>query len=291
MADNEQKALQAIAEAKEKLNSSKGLFGLFGNGGNKVEEAIECYCRAGNMFKIAKKWQQAGSAFCEAAKLHEKTRSYHDIATNFVEASNCYKQVDPNEAVSCLLKAIDIYTEKGNLTMAARQHQSIAEIFENEANDLHRAVQHYEKAADYFKCQESSSSANECMIKVAQYAAQSEDYDKAITIYESVAASYLGSAAKHSAKEIFFRASLCHLNVDSLNAHHALNKYVQQYPVFQDSREFKFVKTLLEHLEELNIDGYTAAVKDYDRISRLDQWSKTMLSRIKKQNDDDLDLR
>lgn len=45
------------------------------------------------MFKMAKKWQQAGSAFCEAANLHGKAGNRHDAATNFVDASNCYKKV------------------------------------------------------------------------------------------------------------------------------------------------------------------------------------------------------
>jgi alpha-soluble NSF attachment protein len=151
------------------------------------------------------------------------------------------------------------------------------------------------------------------MLKVAQYAAQLEDYDKAIQIYESVAGSCLDSSLlKYSAKEYFFRASLCHLSVDLLNAQHALDKYASQYPSFQDSREFKLVKvsrkcknieinlsvnncfplkTLIEHLEEQNIDGYTEAVKDYDSISRLDQWYTTILLRIKKQHNDNPDLR
>lgn len=106
-----------------------------------------------------------------------------------------------------------------------------------------RAVQHYEQAADFFKGEESTSSANKCMLKVAQYAAQLEDYEKAIQIYESVAGSCLDSSLlKYSAKEYFFRAALCHLSVDLLNASHALEKYAQQYPAFQDSREFKLIK-------------------------------------------------
>lgn len=81
------------------------------------------------------------------------------------------------------------------------------------------------------------------MLKVAQYAAQLEDYEKAIQIYESVAGSCLDSSLlKYSAKEYFFRAALCHLSVDLLNAQHALEKYAQQYPAFQDSREFKLIK-------------------------------------------------
>lgn len=94
------------------------------------------------------------------------------------------------EAVNCLLKAIEIYTDMGRFTMAAKHHQTIAEVYETEAVDLDRAVQHYEQAADYFKGEESNSSANKCLLKVAQYAAQLENYDKAIQIYEQVIASF-----------------------------------------------------------------------------------------------------
>lgn len=64
-----------------------------------------------------------------------------------------------------------------------------------------------------------------------------------IQISIQVATSCLdNSLLKYSAKEYFFRASLCHLSVDLLNAQHALEKYSQQYPAFQDSREYKLVK-------------------------------------------------
>lgn len=86
----------------------------------------------------------------------------------------------------CLEKAIDIYTDMGRFTMAAKQHQNIAEMYETEVVDLERAINNYEKAADYFMAEESKSSANKCKLKVAQYAAQLEDYDRAIQIYEEV---------------------------------------------------------------------------------------------------------
>lgn len=90
------------------------------------------------------------------------------------------------EAVNCLLKAIEIYTDMGRFTMAAKLHQSIAEMYETESIDLERAVQNYEQAADYFRGEESNSSANKCLLKVAQYAAHLENYEKAINIYEQV---------------------------------------------------------------------------------------------------------
>ena len=39
----------------------------------------------------------------------------------------------------------------GRFTIAAKHHQTIAEIYETELADLDRAIQHYEQAADYFK--------------------------------------------------------------------------------------------------------------------------------------------
>merc|ERR1712083_88225 len=240
--------------------------------------------RAANLFKMAKKWNEAGNTFCKIANHHISQGNKHDAATNFVDSANCYKKTDPKEAAASLQKAIDIYTDMGRFNIAAKHHQSVAELFETEAADLDKAMQHYETAADYFKGEESISSANKCMLKVAQYAAQLENYEKAIQIYEQVAASALESPLlKYSAKDYFFRASICHLCVDSLNAQHAIIKYEEQYPAFGDSREAKLIKTLVQHLEDQDVENFTESVKGYDAISRLDTWYTTMLLRVKKQ--------
>ncbi|XP_050296891.1 alpha-soluble NSF attachment protein [Anthonomus grandis grandis] len=290
MSTNEQKAQQLIAEAEKKLGA-KGFFSSLFGGSSRAEDAIECYQRAANLFKMAKNWSSAGSAFSEAAKLHLQSGSRHEAATNYVDAANCYKKTDVNEAVTCFLKAIEIYTDMGRFAMAAKHHQSIAEMYETEAVDLDKAIQHYEQAADYFRGEESNSSANKCLLKVAHYAAQLEQYDKAIQIYQEVATSSLESSLqKYSAKEYFFRAALCQLCIDHLNAQHALDRYIQQYPAFQDSREYKFLNKLIEQIEEQNLDGFTDTVKDYDSISRLDQWYTTILLRVKKQLNENPDL-
>lgn len=101
-----------------------------------MEDAIECYTRAANLFKMARNWSQAGKSFCEAANLHSKAGSRHDAATNYVDASNCFKKTDIQEAVNCLKQAISIYTDMGRFSLAAKHHQSIAEMYETEGNDL-----------------------------------------------------------------------------------------------------------------------------------------------------------
>ncbi len=88
-----------------------------------------------------------------------------------------------------------------------------------------------------------SSSANKCLLKVAQYAAQLEQYAKAIQIYEQVAASSMDNQLlRYSAKDHFFRAALCHMCQDTQDATIALQKYEEMFPAFTDARECKLVK-------------------------------------------------
>lgn len=68
-----------------------------------------------------------------------------------------------------------------------------------------------------------------------------------------------------------------------------MKKYDELYPAFAESREYKLVKLLLEKVESSDEDGFTEAVKEYDSISRLDQWFTSILLKIKKQiNTDDI---
>lgn len=262
------------------------------SGSSKVDEAIELYVRAGNMFKMAKRWSEAGNAFCEAAELHWKSGNKHDSATGYVDAGVCFKKSDPKEAVNCLQKAIEIYTDMGRFNIAAKHHMTVAEIYESEIVDIEKAITHYEQAADYYKGEESRTSAHRCMLNVARYAAQLEKYQKAIQIYEEVAGDCIESSLlKYSAKEHYFRAALCHLCVDLLNAQMAIKKYEEVYPAFGDSRECKLVKQLLTKLEEQDSDGFSEVVQEYDSISRLDPWFTNILLRIKKTISEEGDLR
>ncbi|XP_069908240.1 beta-soluble NSF attachment protein isoform X2 [Oryctolagus cuniculus] len=232
-AGKEREAVQLMAEAEKRVKASHSfLRGLFG-GNTRIEEACEMYTRAANMFKMAKNWSAAGNAFCQAAKLHMQLQSKHDSATSFVDAGNAYKKADPQEAINCLNAAIDIYTDMGRFTIAAKHHITIAEIYETELVDIEKAIAHYEQSADYYKGEESNSSANKCLLKVAAYAAQLEQYQKAIEIYEQL----------------------------------ALEKYEEMFPAFTDSRECKLLKKLLEAHEEQNSEAYTEAVENRADLS------------------------
>ncbi|KAK3509164.1 hypothetical protein QTP70_020275 [Hemibagrus guttatus] len=289
----EKEALALIDAADKKMQMSASLFGKFFGSSSKAEEACDMYMRAANMFKMAKNWRAAGDAFCKAARVHLKTQSKHNAAVSFIDAGNAYKKADPQEAIKCLSRAIDIYTDMGRFTIAAKHHMTVAEIYESDLLDVDKAVAHYEQAGDYYKGEESTSFANKCLLKVATYAAQLEQYQKAIQLYEQIGTYCMDNTLlKYGAKDHFFRAALCHFCVDMLNAKLAVQRYEEMFPAFSDSRECKLVKKLLDAYEEQDVDAYTNAVKEFDSITRLDQWHTTMLLRIKKGiQEDESDLR
>lgn len=61
--------------------------------------------------------------------------------------------------------------------MAAKYHQVIAELLEDEY-DVEEAALHYEKAAELYKQECNFSSANKCYENIAEFAASVGDYDK-----------------------------------------------------------------------------------------------------------------
>lgn len=297
MATNKEKAEKLIADANRKLFPGSGLitkiFSAFGSDkSSHIEDAIELYGRAANIYKMEREWSEAGKIFVKIAELASDNGNTFEASTKFVDAANCYKKCNQVEAVNCLVKSINILTDMGRFSVAAKQHNMVAEIYEGDNGDVSKAIEHYSKAADYFQCDESNSAANKCLLNVARYSAQLEQYDRAIQIYESIGQSTLdNNLLKYGAKEHFLRAGLCHLCVDLLNAQIAVKKYIEMSPAFSDSRECKLLNDLIARIEAQDSDGFSEVVQDYDSISRLDSWFTTVLLRIKNRIEPEVDMK
>ena len=296
---NDQKLAEAnklLTEAKSYENSSGGFFSkMFGGSSGKLDEAAVCYQRAANQFKAHKQWERAGNAFREAARIQkmEAVSLKHEAAQSLVNAGLCYRKSNPEAAVQAYQEAVAILTDMGRFNMAAKNLASIGEIY-NESRDFQKAIEAYNQAADYYRSEESHTTADKFSLIAADLlASEMEQYQPACEIYEMIGNRAADSnLLKYSAKNHFFKAALCHLNIDVINAQQALERYPQILPSFQDTREFILVKSLVSCMEEDKLDEFTEAVTQYDSISRLDDWTTGMLLRAKKQmggeGDDDL---
>lgn len=173
--------------------------------------------------------------------------------------------------------------ERGRFHPAAGYQKQIAEIFESDIVDLAKSLQHYEEAAELYSGEDSAGLANQCWLKVATFAAQLEQYDKAIEKFEHVAlVSLENNLTKYSAKQYFLQAALCHMVKDPISARRAVEKYQDMDMTFPGTRECQTLIELLDAFDAGDQQRFTNAVAEYDRLSKLDAWKTTMLLRVKK---------
>jgi alpha-soluble NSF attachment protein len=185
-----------------------------------------------------------------------------------------------------MTRGIEIFTEMGKFSIAAKHHMTIAEMYEAEEpaqQNLEGALKHYETAADYYRGEEAQSSANKCLQKAALIYGTVEKYDKAAKIFEDLGrAAAENNLLRYGAKDHFFKAAVCHLCLDLLSAQQVTERYESLFPAFSDSRECKLLKKLMEAREKEDAEAFTAALNEYDQVTRLDPWLTTLLLRVKR---------
>lgn len=276
MGDYGEKATEQLKKAEKKLQS----WSLFSN---KYEDAGELIEKAANNFKLAKLWDEAGSAYLKLIECQTKLESKHEVASSYVDAANAFKKTNPKQAVTCLEQAIDAFTDLGRLSLAAKHHKDIAEMLDAEGN-VEKAMFHFEQAAELYEGEEQTSTANTCKLKVAQFAAQIELYVKAIEIFEAVAhASLDNNLLKYSVKTYLLNAGLCQLcRNDTVAIANAVDKYQEMDPTFRGTRECKLLQDLAQAMEEGDVTQFTNHVAEYDNLSRLDTWKTTILLAAKR---------
>lgn len=272
-----EKARELVEKAEKKLAS----WSLFGSS-SKTEDACESFQKAANLFKVAKQWREAGEVFEKVARCHLKLESAHEAATAYTDAANCYKKTDASKAILLYKEAVNVQQDLGRFTTIAKLQKEIAELHESE-NDIEAAMEAFQLAADFYYGEDSTSSGNQCLLKVAVHAAAKSDYKRAIAIYEQVAMSSLESTLlKYSVNDYFLRAGLCHLATANVTAARAaVDRYKSLDLNFGSTREGTFLDAITTACEDMDPDSFTDLVREFDTVSRLDAQKTSLLLEIK----------
>lgn len=274
-----------MAEAKMKLTAKPSFFSkLLGAPESRFEEAVEMCKEAATQFKLSKNWDRAGAANVLAADCQLKMAAKFEAATCFVEASTMYKKGNSKEAADCLLQAVSLFAGQGKFTMAAKQAFAAGELYETSLSDLRNAIKSYEQTVEYYEMEDSGSSKNKALIKIATISATLEDWERAYNVFEAIAKTMTDNALlKWSAKEYFLKAGLCRLaSGDAIGAKSHAEEYQVIYAGMRDSRETNLLMALADVCEEKDVDKYTALITEYDAMSPLDDWMTSVLLAIKK---------
>jgi alpha-soluble NSF attachment protein len=242
---------------------------------SKLEDAAELYQKGGNIYKANKQGKAAGSAYRDAARVFRRLGNTHDAATALVDAGNLAKEADPQMAIESFTEAADLFMEIGRFVIAAKHIQTVAELQEARGDQsIDSAIEAYEKAADFFRGENQRSAANKCSLKVATLASNAGNYEKGAQIFEDLGRySSENQLLKYSAKDYYFKGVVCHFAwKGGITAEENMVRYIELFPPFEGSREQKLLVKLIEAFNNSDTDAYEEAVKEYDSVSRLDDW-------------------
>lgn len=290
MSANADRARELVEKADKKLKS------WFSFGDQKWEDAGELYSKATNLFKTGKAWAEAAQSAIKEAECRLKLGDKYDAASCYSDAAISMQKA--GQADDCLLylqEAVDTFTELGRFGTAAKHLKEIAEHYES-SEDMEKAVAQYKQAADLYSTDNANSQANQCLLKVAVLQGQMENYSEAVEIFEQIASDSLdNNLLRFRAKDYLFQALLCRmasmktLDEDLPQVRDALQKYLDMDVNFPGTREATLAESLLDALENGKVDDFTSALRDYDRITRLDNWKSSMLLKAKQLLETDAD--
>lgn len=274
-------AQSLLEKADKKANSSSG---WFSSSNTKYEEAGDLYQQAANAFKIDKLFREAGDAHAREAECREKCQETSEAAQAWWNAAKAYKRGFPDLAIQALSQTITHLTKGGRFRQAADREKEIGQIYLTELNDLRKACESYERAAEWYSQEDAQATANACFKDAADLHADLEEYPQAIARYEQVADGSLASPlTKYSVKEYWLRSCLCALAMgDSVTAKRNLTKYSSLDTTFSSTREAKFVNILIDAMEGGDQEMFTAAVYEFDQVMKLDNWKTNILLKIKR---------
>jgi alpha-soluble NSF attachment protein len=147
-------AERLLAEANAKLASASKSGGFFSSlsGSSKqekYEEASDLFKDAANAFRAVRDLPRSGAAFERAAEVCQKHGDPNEAARYYTDAFKSYKEVAPNDAVRCIGKSVQLYSQKGNFRRAADLQSELSEMFER-LEDLPRALQAAETAVTWY---------------------------------------------------------------------------------------------------------------------------------------------
>lgn len=220
-----------------------------------------------------------------------------DAVQQWKEAGKAFKKADLGLARHCYEHAIQHYKDANRFNSAAKLYSDIAETFLDDSL-IDDAIDAYRKSSECFLAEDDTTSSNKKLLECAKLLADIKKYREAIKIYEKVSRESCDhQLLRWSVKNYLFASSLCQLcvvassNGSLENALESVDTYEGISEIFRDSRESKFIKSLLESMDQGEPVKFSEYAHDYDGVTTLDRWKIDRLSEAKKYFDiDDIDF-
>lgn len=261
---------------------------------NKWEDAQEIFNSSGAQFKVEKNWDMAGKAFMRSGDCAVKLKNPADACQAYTESAGCYKKVDASKAGAAIAVAVQLNIDNNRLGAAAKLEKEFGEALEGEGK-VKEAIEHFQKAHDYFFAEDQPVSAQGCIQKIARLQADQNNFVEAVKLYEKLGNAALTGPLKHQAREYFFKAFLCRLaqivndNREEMSgiAREALEGYTITDNNFRGTRELEFCEHVLDAVESANVEDFDDAVQSLNEMRMLDEFKTHVLVIVRRNIEDD----
>lgn len=243
-----------------------GLFARL-SGDTDMTEAVDLFRRAACFYQMAKEPSKAAAAFVRAAELCDV-----QPAEFYASAANAYIAAHQiNDAVGMFKKAGQLAKNAGKLSRAAAYLSQLAELHEKQANYAD-SIEPYIESAQLMELDGSSATAMKKYVCAAHNMARVGEYEKAARLFEQAGNSAVDDQLrKFSAKEYFFKASLCWLCCGD-DASVRISLYADTSAIFRNSREHEMIDKLASAMTSNDTDAFVKAIAEHDQITPLDSW-------------------
>lgn len=223
--------------------------------------------------RVEKKYEESGNLFMKCA---EQCSDY-EAACYYIKAVEMLKYVSRNNAIDIMKKAIIILDENNKYSQLAKATMQLAEMYGNNGN-YEESVNNYKIATNIYKKEESNTTANNCILEMADVLAIDYKYKEAIKNYEDVATYYSGDKLLiWSVKKIYTRLIICQFCDGDTD----INPIYKENKLFNTTKNYQFLTELAHNIKTSNIDGYKKCIDEYNNGLKItDEWMDIMLFRI-----------
>ena len=158
---------QKLIKKAEKLLKPGLLKSIFSRTEDRIEEAIELYNAAAQIYNIEKNYKKSAKYFLESAQL--KININENPEEEYKETLNCYKKLNDNDNYNKILnELINNYLKKGEFSSAAKYEFEKGKNLSKDKNKIKETLESYEKALDYYNMDKDSSKIEISEVKIAK---------------------------------------------------------------------------------------------------------------------------
>jgi tetratricopeptide (TPR) repeat protein len=277
---------QTLAAEVEALERKKPFFGKRGHQQATADKMIQC----ANAYRAERDFVHSGEMYMRAARLAQELDEFTTATKAATDAAHMYAkdQTYHTETMAALQFGIDLFKAKEKLFDAAQLLAELSRVLIDEGS-VASAVDILKEAVALYKEANAIARAAALLEQIADLLAEKGEYVASVEFYREVADIRLGNAATQgSSGYVFFKAMLVTLQANDLvGARAKLDAYLDKNPTWKRDQFCQFIMTLLDTLENHEIEKFDDACELFRRRNSVDQWLSNRLLDLRKFADGD----